>query len=722
MIDRYKRIEEIGSGGMGVVYRALDTESNREVALKLLSPQIQTSKQYTDLFWQEAHIVSQLDHPHIIPIYDSGIDEKRPYFVMKLLRGGTLRDRLNQGNLTMSQLWPILKQVAQGLDYAHSQGVVHQDVKPTNILFDERETAVLSDFGLAKLHTATFATGNISAGTPIYMSPEQCADEKIDSRSDQYGLAVVIFETLTGAPPFTGTNLQIMYKHVNAPPPAAHHMNKQLPQAISQIVQKGMSKSPTDRFATVEAFVEALQAATTPEEADVSTLAYKTAEPKTSPALISIKQVPTDTGLKVINRTLPHSTLTSDPATPSSLQIDHPHIVAGAGGQMSQKRGFHSLSRRTLLPVFFLAIIAITFLVWPKSAANNASLEVVASPTIPDAHRVTLEIVGDTDSAVWNSGESATKLADMDQLEISVNGQSGTIQSNDGPLQLRFPNGADIYLAKNTTIELLTKDELEIVLQQGKLLLQTEQPFTVVNQYGAAASSTNGLLGVTFSQNPFRFDVDCLKGSCLITGDLQGERKLLATQHSYVGGTGRPSFPNTARYEQYANLSALVPTPTPTKMPTQTMAPTQTPTKRPSSTPTKTATPEPTYTNTPIPTLTPIPVQPTNTPAPVVPTQPLVPSATFLSDNLLQQCQWHVRISLTGFSPNSTITVMSNYSETECATGAGITSSWTQPYHIKTDRNGSLVFAILHQGTGNYTYTFTDETGNQATISFTTTP
>ena len=723
MIDRYEQIEKIGSGGMGVVYRALDTELNREVALKLLSPQIHTSKQFVDLFRQEAKIVSQLAHPHIIPIYDSGIDEKRPYFVMKLLRGGTLQDKLNQGNLTMSQLWPILKQVAQALDYAHSQGVVHQDVKPTNILFDEREMAVLSDFGLANIFTSTHPTGNISAGTPIYMSPELCADEKIDGRSDQYGLAVVIFEALTGEPPFTGTNLQIMYKHVNAPPPIAHHINNQLPQTVSQIVQKGMSKSPTDRFATVNAFVGALITATYPEEADISLLATKTSESQTSPALISMKQPSINTDIKSISKALPHSTLTSDPATTSSsLQLDSPHIVAGAGGETNPKRSFHSLSRRTLLPLFFLAIMAIAFLIWPKAAANNALIEGLASPTIPDMEYVTLEIAGGAGSAVWNSGNSATKLAGMEQLEILVNGQSSTIQSNDGLLQLRFPNETELYLAKNTTIELHTKDELEIVLQQGKLLLQTEQRFTIVNQYGATASSTNGLLGITFSQTPFRFDVDCLIGSCLITGDLQGEQKLLATQHSYVGGNGRPSFPNPARYEQYVSLSPLVPTQTPTNIPTQTMLPTKTPTKRPSSTPINTTTPEPTHTNTPVPTMTPIPVQPSNTPAPVVPTQPSTPSATFLSDNLLQQCQWHVRILLAGFSPNSTITVTSNYSETECATGTGITSSWTQPYHIKTDRNGSLIFSILHQGTGSYTYTFTDETGKQATLSFETTP
>ena len=114
MIGRYKRIEEIGSGGMGVVYRALDTGLNREVALKLLPPQVQDHERFADLFWQEARTIAQLDHPHILPIYDVGIHEQRPFLVMRLLRGGTLRDKMKQGSLTIPQLLQIMQQIAQG--------------------------------------------------------------------------------------------------------------------------------------------------------------------------------------------------------------------------------------------------------------------------------------------------------------------------------------------------------------------------------------------------------------------------------------------------------------------------------------------------------------------------------------------------------------------------------------------------------------------------------
>lgn len=782
MIGRYKRIEEIGSGGMGVVYQALDTGLNREVALKLLPPQVQDHERFAELFWQEARTVAQLDHPHILPVYDVGIHEKRPFLIMRLLRGGTLRDKLKQGSLTIPQLMHIMRQVAQGLDYAHSQGIVHRDIKPTNILFDERETSVISDFGLAKLHTVTSAASSSTlAGTPLYMSPEQCADGQIDGRSDQYSLAVVVFEALTGQLPFSGTTLQIMYKHVNVPPPVANEVNTQLPATISPILEQGMAKTPGERFATVGAFVAALQAATTPEAANVSLAANPASEPRTPSELRAVRPITKveavelnreyEKGLQALNRKdwveafesfdkvvqedryyrsalnlrrQAKHYLQSEPSRPAAKQAStevtsaspapqmpsaessssraRPFIVEGAGGEPgSRQKGFPFWGRKGFIgALLVLGGIVAAILIWSQMAGESVEAETAVSPPNPVFESISLVIDDVAHDAVWQAGEITRNLAEVEQLDVLLDGEAGLIQSGSGLLKFTLPGETLIVLAADTTVELVTADELNLLLAEGRVLIQAESTVTIANLFGASASISNGLMGISFTQNPFRFDVDCLTGSCLVVGDIYGEQKLLATQHSYVGGNGIPSLPDRARYDQYTSISPLVPTPTPTEMPTATSTPTQIPTVRPSSTPTKTATPRPTNTSTP--TATPVPILPTSTPAPLEPTQPPVPSALLSSNTLIQQCQWIVRISLTGFSPNSVITVSSNYSEIECATGNSIASSWTQPYHIKTDSRGNLIVTILHQGTGNYNYSFADETGKQAALSFTTTP
>lgn len=784
MIGRYKRIEEIGSGGMGVVYRALDTGLNREVALKLLPPQVQDQERFAELFWHEARTIAQLDHAHTLPVYDVGIHEQRPFLIMRLLRGGTLRDKLKHGNLTIPQLMHIMQQIAQGLDYAHSQGIVHRDIKPTNILFDERETAVISDFGLAKIHTVTSAASSSTlAGTPIYMSPEQCADGQIDGRSDQYSLAVVVFEALTGQLPFSGTTLQIMYKHVNVPPPVAHELNTQLPATISPILQQGMAKTPGERFASVGAFVAALQAATTPEAANVSLAANPAPEPQTPSELRAVRPIAKvesvelnreyGKGLQALNRKdwieafesfdkvvqedryyrsalnlrrQAKHYLQSEPSWPAAKQVEtevtsvspaprvppsesslsraRPLIVEGAGGEpSSRQKGFPFWGRNGLIgALLVLGGVVVAILIWSQMAGDIVEAETAVSPPSPVFESISLVIDDVAHDAVWQAGETTKNLADVEQLDVPLDGESGLIQSGSGLLKFTLPDGSLIVMAADTAVELVTADELNLFLAEGGVLIQAESTVTIGNLFGASASISNGLMGISFTQNPFRFDVDCLTGSCLVVGDIHGEQKLLATQHSYVGGNGIPSIPGRARYDQYTSISPLVPTPTPTptEMPTATTTPTQTPTVRPSSTPTNTATPRPTNTSTPTATFA--PVIPTSTPAPLEPTQPPVPSAVLFTNTLIQQCQWNVRISLTGFSPNSVITVSSNYSEIECATGNNIASSWTQPYHIKTDSSGNLLVAILHQGTGSYNYSFADETGKQAALSFTTTP
>jgi serine/threonine protein kinase len=205
--DRYQLRDVLGQGGMAVVYRAYDTRLQREIAFKVLAAHLITESAFYQRFERETRIIATLEHPNIVPVYDSGIDEKKqPYLVMRLLRGGTLRDRRGRGELAGADLWPPMHQVAAALDHAHSQNIIHRDIKPVNILFDEKGNAYVSDFGIAKVRDTTTGdlTGNNVLGTPAYMSPEQFEGRPVDGRSDQYSLAVVLFEALTGRPPLGG--------------------------------------------------------------------------------------------------------------------------------------------------------------------------------------------------------------------------------------------------------------------------------------------------------------------------------------------------------------------------------------------------------------------------------------------------------------------------------------------------------------------------------------
>ncbi len=251
-IGRYEQYEEIGRGSMGIVYRASDTRLQREVALKLLPAYLSQDGTFSQRFQREAQIIAQLEHPHIVPIYDVGEVEGRPFLVMRLLKGGTLRQRLTARDLTPQALIHILQQVTQALDATHNRGVVHRDIKPSNILFDEQGTVFIADFGIAKVLNAT--TQGV-VGTPAYMSPEHFTGQGLDGRSDQYSLAIVIYEALTGELPFNGVTIpQLVYQHLESAPRQVHEVNSLLPSTLSLVISQALTKQPADRFSTTGAF------------------------------------------------------------------------------------------------------------------------------------------------------------------------------------------------------------------------------------------------------------------------------------------------------------------------------------------------------------------------------------------------------------------------------------------------------------------------------------
>ena len=263
LADRYTLGEEVGSGGMALVFRAHDRRHGREVALKLLRPDI-AGYIGSARFLQEIQIESRLQHPHILPVLDSGEAAGLPYYVMPFVEGASLADRLaRDGPLTVEEALRITSQVGSALAYAHSRGVVHRDVKPGNILLSNGQ-ALVADFGIARAVIEaggeSLTSSGLVLGTPAYMSPEQGAfGEPVDGRSDEYSLACVLHQMLVGEPPFGGPSAQaILARHARERPPSISVVRDTVPGHVVAVIERALSKVPADRYPTVDAMLDAL--------------------------------------------------------------------------------------------------------------------------------------------------------------------------------------------------------------------------------------------------------------------------------------------------------------------------------------------------------------------------------------------------------------------------------------------------------------------------------
>ncbi|MFN8632311.1 MAG: serine/threonine-protein kinase [Chloroflexota bacterium] len=258
----YRLSAPAGAGGMAQVWRAYDTRLDRYVAIKFLSPQYATDSTYLERFRREARAISRLDHPNILTIFDFGEQAGWTYMVSPFLGGGTLAARLGRGPWPVAEALPILESLASALDYAHAEGIVHRDVKPSNVLMNERGRLVLSDFGIARMveGSATLSLAGVVVGTPMYMSPEQADGSPAGPSSDLYSLGIVAYEMLTGRPPYVAeTPLALLRAHVDRPLPPPRSLNPLLSIPVEAVLFKVLAKSSADRFPTCTAFVAALR-------------------------------------------------------------------------------------------------------------------------------------------------------------------------------------------------------------------------------------------------------------------------------------------------------------------------------------------------------------------------------------------------------------------------------------------------------------------------------
>ncbi len=262
-IGQYEVRGTLGVGGMASVYRAYQPSLDREVAIKLMAEQYARDPTFVERFRREARSVARLRHPNILTVYDAGEEDGMLYIVMEMIEGQTLKEELHGRPMAVDKALSYTEQVAGALDYASQKGIVHRDIKPSNVLIDASGRAVLADFGIAKMaaerDNQLTGTGT-GVGTPDYMSPEQALGEELDARSDQYSLAVMLYELLTGRTPFTGdTPIAVVMGHVSKPLPSARQLNPQIPATVEAVLVKALSKKAVDRYESSGAFSQALQ-------------------------------------------------------------------------------------------------------------------------------------------------------------------------------------------------------------------------------------------------------------------------------------------------------------------------------------------------------------------------------------------------------------------------------------------------------------------------------
>jgi serine/threonine-protein kinase len=394
---RYRLIEKIGEGGMGTVYTAHDQELDRQVAVKLLAANLVNEPDIVERFEREAKLTAKLDHPNIVPIYDVGRHENRPFLVMKLLNGDTLAGVLRQkGGLTSDETIKVLKQVAAGLDYIHGQGFIHRDVKAGNIWVAPNGHVTILDFGILRSRTATQGltrTGMVM-GTPHYMAPEQAMGLKdVDHRVDIYALAVVLFECLTGTLPFEAdSELRLIQMQAHAPPPDIIDRAPWITRPVADVVRKALAKRPEDRFNTGAELVKALETAYRESKGHLAAPrapATPVVSTFTAPSLRKLEQSPP-----------PSEEVPIIPASQASLLSDTDDLARSMGGP-----------RWGLIAGIVLVAVALGGLAWRQLSVEDTHLPLVEprAATAPDA--ATLLASQAQDAGAAEAADAAVELA-----------------------------------------------------------------------------------------------------------------------------------------------------------------------------------------------------------------------------------------------------------------------------------------------------------------------
>ena len=426
-IGRYEIKSELGRGGMATVYRGWDPLFEREVAVKVLPPELlHADPQFKLRFEREAKIIASLEHPSIVPVYDVGDDNGQPYFVMRYMGGGSLSDRIKANIMNVQDAVKILGQLVGGLDEAHAKGIIHRDLKPSNILFDGKGTPYISDFGIAKLSQGESGnvTGSAIIGTPAYMAPEQAQGTGVDGRTDIYAVGIILYEMLTGHQPYEAdTPMAVAFKHITDPVPDIRLVNPGLPSDVDTVIQKAMAKSKDDRFATATDLITSLRAVASGQTLSAGQLTIKESA-KESPKTVKGKSEKT---IKAAEKAIPE--VPAKKGLNIWLVIVPVILIALLGG------GYFALNASkppvtTEAPTQTEAVVAPTNTIEPTTQATEA---VVVAPTAADTP--TLPAPTDTPLPAVKAIGGADKIAFVSNREIwtmNVDGSDPKQLTNDG--------------------------------------------------------------------------------------------------------------------------------------------------------------------------------------------------------------------------------------------------------------------------------------------------
>jgi serine/threonine-protein kinase len=253
-IGKYEVLSILGKGAMGIVYKALDPDIDRQVAIKTirfdLASEETDNEEIMQRFIREAQAAGKLTHPNIITIFDVGREKDLTYIVMQFVEGPSLQRLIAQGEkFTIPELTKLMEQVCNGLEFAHQHGIVHRDIKPGNILLDKNRKPYICDFGVARVDTSTLTQSGTAVGTPSYMSPEQVMGKKVDKRSDIFSVGCILYEFLSGRRPFEAESITtVIYKIINEEPPSLNEVKKGLPAGFEKVIAKALAKDPNDRY------------------------------------------------------------------------------------------------------------------------------------------------------------------------------------------------------------------------------------------------------------------------------------------------------------------------------------------------------------------------------------------------------------------------------------------------------------------------------------------
>ena len=369
-LGQYEVQDFIGQGAMGLVYRAYHADLERTGAVKVLQA-ITPDADTVARFRHEAQAIAQLRHPNIVNVYDFGAFQGMPYMIVEYIPGGSLAARMARGGIDQTTAIRYLRGIAAGLDYAHSHGVVHRDVKPANVLLTSEDAPVLADFGLAKLlqGTSLKSMTGVTTGTPAYMAPEQVTGHQVGPAADRYSLATIAYEMLTGVIPFDGEALmELLYAQVHREPPPPSSRQASLPPGVDAVMLRGLAKDPAARWNSCTEFVDALAAALngTAMPAIERTVVY-------SPRLAST--VPLG-GAAVADRV-------TAPPQPATVAMTYPSPAAPAPQSRSRRRWIAGAAA-TLVLLLVLGVCAVvtratTLTVNPSTAGRGETVRVTAT-------------------------------------------------------------------------------------------------------------------------------------------------------------------------------------------------------------------------------------------------------------------------------------------------------------------------------------------------------